>query len=120
VSIDKSYEWSLQDYHSQTVRQLEQVLTTYLKSGKTPDPNKRPTLKTGSFLGMGGQKHDAIEFLTAKVQRLENKIEAVRDNIDARKVNTFLPFVERFGRDVLDSLNSTALLVFPKSHTRLS
>lgn len=36
-------------------------------------------------MGMGGQKHDAIDYLTAKIQRLENKIESVRENIDSNK-----------------------------------
>ena len=73
-----------QEYHSQTVRELEQVLTTYLKKGTIP--TKRPTLRIGGFMGMGGTTHDAIDFLTAKVQRLESKIEVARDSIDTKKV----------------------------------
>jgi hypothetical protein len=32
-------------------------------------------------MGMGGQKHDAIDYLTARIQRLENKIETVREQV---------------------------------------
>jgi hypothetical protein len=58
---------------------LSTTLRQFLKKGSIPD--KRPTLSSGSFMGMGGQKHDAIDYLTARIQRLENKIETVREQV---------------------------------------
>lgn len=75
------------EQHSDTVKQLEQVLTTYLRKGTIPA--KRPTLTTGGFLGMGGQTHDAIDYLTKKIQRLEAQVEGVRENIDTRKAQQY-------------------------------
>ena len=75
------------EYHSKTVRQLEAVLTTFLKKGTIPD--KRPTIRIEGFMGIGGQQHDAIEYLTAKVKRLETKIETARDHIDARRAQPY-------------------------------
>jgi calcium permeable stress-gated cation channel len=50
------------EYHNNTVRELEQHLVKYLKGGKLG--KKRPTVTIGATLGMGGQKHDAIEYYT--------------------------------------------------------
>jgi calcium permeable stress-gated cation channel len=50
------------EYHNTTVRELEQVLVRYLKGGKIA--KERPTIRIGGWLGMGGQKRDAIEFYT--------------------------------------------------------
>lgn len=50
------------EFHNQAVRELEQVLVTYLKGGKIG--KKRPTVSRGGFLGIGGKKYDAIDFYT--------------------------------------------------------
>jgi hypothetical protein len=47
------------EYHNQAVRDLEDVLVTYLKGGKLG--KKRPTITIGGFLGLGGEKKDAID-----------------------------------------------------------
>ena len=48
------------EYHNTTVRELEQVLVTYLKGGRIA--KERPTIRIGGFMGMGGVKKDAIDF----------------------------------------------------------
>lgn len=60
--------------HNDAVRELEGVLTTHLKN---PDnvPTKRPTMRVGGFMMMGGNKVDAIDYLTQKIQRFEERIE---------------------------------------------
>ncbi|KAA1133062.1 hypothetical protein PGTUg99_006087 [Puccinia graminis f. sp. tritici] len=74
--------------HNQTVRDLEQVLVTYLKGGKI-SPN-RPTIRIGkNFLGLGGRKVDAIDFYTAKIKQYELKIQAARDAISGRKPENY-------------------------------
>lgn len=50
------------EYHNDAVRELEAVLVTYLKGGKIG--KKRPTITIGGFLGMGGEKKDAIDYYT--------------------------------------------------------
>ena len=50
------------EYHNDAVRELEQVLVKYLKGGKIG--KKRPTITIGGFLGMGGEKKDAIDHYT--------------------------------------------------------
>jgi hypothetical protein len=74
----------LVERHNQTVRDLEQVLVTYLKGGKIS--SKRPMIRISkNFLGLGGRKVDAIDFYTAKIKQYELKIQAARDAISARK-----------------------------------
>ena len=72
------------EHHQDSVRHLERVLTKHLR-----DPNKvpstRPLMRVGGFLGMGGQRVDAIDYLTSKVQRLEAKIETIRERHDAAR-----------------------------------
>lgn len=60
--------------HNDAVRALEGVLTTYFKN---PDrlPTKRPTMRIGGWMKMGGTKVDAIDHLTQKIQRFEERIE---------------------------------------------
>jgi len=48
--------------HNNTVREFEQVLVRYLKDGRMG--KKRPTIRLGGFLGMGGQVRDAIDYYT--------------------------------------------------------
>lgn len=50
------------EYHNTAVRELEQVLVTYLKGGRIA--KERPTIRIGGFMGMGGVKKDAIDFYT--------------------------------------------------------
>lgn len=75
------------DYHNDLVRQLEQVLVTYLKDGKIA--KERPTVRIGGFLGMGGIKKDAIDFYTAKLQRVDKAIEDYRREIDTRQAENY-------------------------------
>ncbi|KAG9312116.1 hypothetical protein JVU11DRAFT_7403 [Chiua virens] len=75
------------EYHNTAVRELEQVLVTYLKGGQIA--KERPTIRIGGFLGMGGVKKDAIDFYTAKLQRTERAIEDHRKEIDTRKAETY-------------------------------
>lgn len=75
------------EYHNTTVRELEQVLVTYLKGGRIA--KERPTIRIGGFLGMGGVKKDAIDFYTAKLQRTEEAIENYRQQIDSRQAENY-------------------------------
>ncbi|KAH7883216.1 hypothetical protein F5I97DRAFT_1980176 [Phlebopus sp. FC_14] len=75
------------EYHNTAVRELEQVLVTYLKGGHIA--KERPTIRIGGFLGMGGVKKDAIDFYTAKLRRTEQAIEDYRQQIDTRKAETY-------------------------------
>ncbi|KAH0829161.1 hypothetical protein J3R83DRAFT_2670 [Lanmaoa asiatica] len=75
------------EYHNTAVRELEQVLVTYLKGGRVA--KERPAIRIGGFLGMGGVKRDAIDFYTAKLKRTEKAIEDYRHEIDTRKAETY-------------------------------
>ncbi len=46
--------------HNKTVREFEQILLRYLKGGKIG--KKRPTIRVGGFLGIGGELRDAIDY----------------------------------------------------------
>jgi hypothetical protein len=76
------------EQHNQAVRALEGVLTTYLRN---PDnvPTKRPTMSIGGFGGCGGRKVDAIDHLTQKIQRLEERIEVTRTQIGEKKAENY-------------------------------
>ncbi|EMD32930.1 hypothetical protein CERSUDRAFT_118360 [Gelatoporia subvermispora B] len=71
------------EYYNTAVRELEEVLVRYLKDGKIG--KKRPTIHLGGFMCFGGEKKDAIDFYTAKLQRCERAIEEYRRQIDTRK-----------------------------------
>jgi calcium permeable stress-gated cation channel len=91
----------LVDAHNNTVREFEQVLVRYLKGGKIG--KKRPTIHLGGFLGMGGEKRDAIDYYTSvvyilfmplvtyhivnseRLKRTEQAAEAYRAQIGIRK-----------------------------------
>ncbi|KIJ65940.1 hypothetical protein HYDPIDRAFT_87248 [Hydnomerulius pinastri MD-312] len=75
------------EYHNTAVRELEQVLVTYLKGGTIA--KERPHIRIGGFLGMGGVKRDAIDFYTAKLKRTEQAIEDYRQQIDTRKAENY-------------------------------
>jgi hypothetical protein len=55
------------EIHNNTVRQFEQVLVRYLKGGKIG--KKRPSIRLGGFLGMGGVVRDAIDYYTCVTQQ---------------------------------------------------
>jgi hypothetical protein len=65
---------SLIEKHNETVKELEEVLTTYFKN---PDrvPTNRPRKRIGGWMGMGGKKVDAVDYLTEKIKNLDNRIE---------------------------------------------
>jgi len=76
--------------HDDLVRQLESVLAKYLKN---PDklPVKRPTCKASAKDSdhPKGAKVDAIEYLTARIQKLEKKIKEVRATLDQRNAMNY-------------------------------
>ena len=73
----------LVEAHNNAVRELEEVLTTYTKDGKLA--KKRPTMRVGGFAGMGGKHVDSIDYYTAKIKKLEEKVEQARESITDRK-----------------------------------
>lgn len=73
----------LVEAHNDAVRELEKVLTTYTKNGQLG--SKRPTMQVGGFMGIGGQKVDTIDYMTAKIKRFEDKVEQTRDTISDKK-----------------------------------
>ncbi|KAI0685812.1 hypothetical protein C8T65DRAFT_747723 [Cerioporus squamosus] len=75
------------EYHNDAVRELEAVLVKYLKDGKIG--KKRPTITIGGFMGIGGEKKDAIDYYTAKLQRAERAVEEFRNQIDLRKPENY-------------------------------
>ncbi|KAI9734510.1 MAG: hypothetical protein M1834_002110 [Cirrosporium novae-zelandiae] len=70
------------EQHDETVRELEAVLSKYLKK---PDnlPATRPTTKVRRGVRKG-QQVDAIEFLTEQISQLEARIKDTRETIDKR------------------------------------
>ncbi|KAG8921438.1 hypothetical protein FRC00_008647, partial [Tulasnella sp. 408] len=75
------------EYHNQTVRDLETVLVRYLKGGKIG--KTRPTITVGGFLGIGGERKDAIDFYTAKLRKMEGAVEEWRNKIDMSKAQNY-------------------------------
>jgi hypothetical protein len=71
--------------HDETVRELERHLAKYLKNPERL-PAKRPTCKVAKedHAGHGTGKVDAIDYLTAKIARLEVQIKEVRESVDMR------------------------------------
>lgn len=67
--------------HNEAVAELESHLVKYLKGNQLA--KKRPTLKEGATLGMGGQKRDAIDHLAQKIHSLRDRIDAKRQAIDS-------------------------------------
>lgn len=55
----KDYPGLIEDYND-TIKAFEEVLVKYLKGGK--EAKKRPRIRRGGFMGMGGIKVDAIEY----------------------------------------------------------
>ena len=52
--------------HNEAVAELEKYLVKYLKGGAMA--KARPTLRKGGFLGLGGEKHDAIDYLAREIK----------------------------------------------------
>ncbi|GAA5914365.1 uncharacterized protein JCM6883_003166 [Sporobolomyces salmoneus] len=79
---------SLIEKHNETVKELEEVLTTYFKN---PDrlPTNRPTKRIGGWMGMGGKKVDAVDYLTEKIKNLDNRIEIARQQIHEKKAENY-------------------------------
>jgi len=75
----------LTERHNNTVRELEHVLVTCLKGGKVA--NKRPTVRIGG--GCSGDKVDAIDYYTKKLQIVEKAVEDYRRQIDDRKPENY-------------------------------
>lgn len=75
----------LLEQHEEAVRELESVLSKYLKN---PDklPASRPTLRPSKKYrrNNGGEKVDAIDYLTDRIRELETEIEFVREGVDKR------------------------------------
>lgn len=57
------------------------MLTTYFKN---PDhlPTNRPKKRIGGWMGMGGKKVDAVDYLTEKIKNLDNRIEVSMNSHD--------------------------------------
>ncbi len=53
------------EVHNDTVREFEKVLVRYLKGGRIG--KKRPTIRLDGFMGIGGQKRDAIDYYTCVI-----------------------------------------------------
>ncbi|KAF8342679.1 uncharacterized protein EI90DRAFT_2964439 [Cantharellus anzutake] len=77
----------LVELHNQAVKDLEQVLVTYLKDGTVG--KKRPTITDGGFLGIGGKKVDAINFYTNRIRNIEAAVEDSRSKIDLKKAESY-------------------------------
>ncbi|KAL4949397.1 hypothetical protein BDW69DRAFT_188364 [Aspergillus filifer] len=71
--------------HEEMVRKLESVLAKYLKNPDRLPPN-RPVMRPPRDLRAecGSEKVDAIDFLTDRIQRLEEEIGHVRSSINKR------------------------------------
>ncbi|KAL7420784.1 hypothetical protein Q5752_004736 [Cryptotrichosporon argae] len=71
----------LVDDHNEAVEELEKNLVKYLKNDQVA--SKRPTLRKGGFLGMGGEKKDAIDYLAKQIKYLRDKVDERRAAIDS-------------------------------------
>ncbi|BGP27561.1 DUF221 domain containing protein [Rhodotorula toruloides] len=74
--------------HNEAVEELEHVLTTYFKNPNRL-PTQRPVKRIGGHMGLGGQKVDAIDYLTEKIKRLEQRVDVVRAQINERKAENY-------------------------------
>ncbi|SPO29576.1 uncharacterized protein UTRI_04680_B [Ustilago trichophora] len=70
--------------HNDLVRELEHVLAKYLKNPNQL-PSKRPTKTIGGFLGCGGEKVDAIDYLTNQINRVEAAVMHQRETIQQKQ-----------------------------------
>ncbi|KAG0175451.1 hypothetical protein DFQ28_009163 [Apophysomyces sp. BC1034] len=74
--------------HDEAVRELEILLSNHLKDGDVV-VGKRPTLRIGGFMCWGGQKVDAIDYYSDKVQTLGEKITKARDRVSTSKPTSY-------------------------------
>ncbi|GAC92925.1 hypothetical protein PHSY_000484 [Pseudozyma hubeiensis SY62] len=70
--------------HNDLVRELEHVLAKYLKNPNQL-PSKRPTKTVGGFMGIGGERVDAIDYLTAQINRVEAAVMHQRETIQQKQ-----------------------------------
>lgn len=75
------------EYHNNTVREFEQVLVQYLKGGRVA--KKRPTIRVGGFMGLGGETKDAIDWYTRKLARTETAVKEWREKTEVNKVENY-------------------------------
>lgn len=75
--------------HEHDVRKLEKVLAKYLKNPKNlgPRPMCKPSKKDSSR--NADEKVDAIDYLTNRIKKLEEKIRATRETIDKRNAMSY-------------------------------
>jgi hypothetical protein len=74
------------EHHEEAVVELEQVLAKYLKNPSSlpvTRPLCKPSKKDPEFGGRQ-EKVDAIDYLTARILRLEAEIKNARENVDKR------------------------------------
>lgn len=76
--------------HEEAVRKLESVLAKYLKHPDRLPPN-RPTVRPfkGDRTEKPGEKVDAIDYLTERIQKLEEEVRHVRASVDKRNTMRF-------------------------------
>jgi hypothetical protein len=77
--------------HEEAVMELETVLAKYLKNPNQLPPQRplcTPSKKDPEFTNRK-QKVDAIDYLTARIQRLEVKIKEARETVDTRDAMPF-------------------------------
>ncbi|WWD20826.1 hypothetical protein CI109_105303 [Kwoniella shandongensis] len=67
--------------HNDAVKALEEHLVKYLKGDQIA--KIRPSIQKGGFLGMGGEKKDAIDYHAKEIKYLRDKIDAKRQVIDS-------------------------------------
>ncbi|WVQ95300.1 hypothetical protein IAU59_002395 [Kwoniella sp. CBS 9459] len=67
--------------HNKAVAELEEHLVKYLKGGQIG--KKRPTVRKGGFLGIGGAKKDAIDYHAKEIKFLRDRIDVKRQAIDS-------------------------------------
>ncbi|KAF2644589.1 DUF221-domain-containing protein [Massarina eburnea CBS 473.64] len=77
--------------HEEAVIELEQVLAKYLKNPNSlpsTRPMCKPSKKDPEFTNKN-EKVDAIDYLSARIQRLEGKIKEVRETVDKRDAMSY-------------------------------
>ena len=76
--------------HDKAVRELERVFAKYLKNPENLPANRPTTTPSKKYRNNnGGQKVDAIDYLTDRISELEMEIKHVRESIDKRNPMPF-------------------------------
>lgn len=78
------------EQHNEAVEQLEHVLTSYFEKGA----KSRPTIRVGAngkkrSCAAGGERVDAIDYLTGRIKRLEDRVEQARQTLGDRKPENY-------------------------------